>query len=71
MSSYCDRVGHKLPIVLSLFGNLLSSLCLAVLATKTFLGWPIASVLVFAALNRIFGGVPLVRITFAIGKTVI
>lgn len=60
LSSYCDRGRHKLPIILSLCGSLLSSLYLALLATDAFIDWPMPSVLAYAVFNRGFGGLPVV-----------
>ena len=60
LSSYCDKIGHKLPLVLAISGNMLSSMYLALLATKQFLAWPMASVLAYGVLNRILGGFSLV-----------
>lgn len=62
LSSYCDKIGHKLPLVLPLIGSALATIYLALLATTQFLVWPMATVLVYPLLNTIFGGYPMVSL---------
>ena len=62
LSSYCDKVGHKLPLILPMVGTALATIFLALLATTKFLVWPMGTVLIYAVLNSGLGGYPLVGI---------
>ena len=62
LSSYCDKVGHKLPLILPILGSMLSTVYLALLATTKFLSWPMTTVLVYPILSTLFGGYPMVCI---------
>ncbi|XP_067933863.1 lysosomal proton-coupled steroid conjugate and bile acid symporter SLC46A3-like [Watersipora subatra] len=56
LASYCDKVGHKLPYVLPIFGNFLSTAYLAVLTTPKFLSWDMSAIFGYSILYTGFGG---------------
>ena len=60
LNSYCDTVGHRLPLALSACSIILSAVVLAVLATPSLYHLPTALILVYGACNGICGGNPLV-----------
>ena len=62
LSSYCDTVGHKLPLVLPTVGSALASLILAVLATPSLLAVPIPVCFVYSVVHSAFGGYSMVSI---------
>lgn len=66
LSSYCDRAGHKLPLILPAVGSFLSCSWLAMLTSSRFLYWPMETLLLFAFLNSALGGPPMVRKTWSI-----
>ena len=66
LSSYCDTVGHKLPLVLPTVGSALASLILAVLATPSLLAVPIPVCFVYSVVHSAFGGYSMVSSNYLI-----
>ena len=62
LSSYCDTVGFKLPLILPLVGWLLYSVMLALLAYPPFLHWPMYTLILAGLCYGSFGGSALVSI---------
>ena len=54
LSSYCDKVGHKLPLILPVVSFMIGSVYLSLLVV--FLSWPMWTVLIFPILYTMFGG---------------
>ncbi|XP_067932685.1 proton-coupled folate transporter-like [Watersipora subatra] len=63
LSSYCDRVGHKLPYLLPCIGSFLYSFSLAVLATPQLLDWPIEIMFIPSFLSSFLGNFSMVLMT--------
>jgi len=46
LGSYCDKVGHKVPILIPLFGQLFSALWFGIMSLKATANWPIYYILI-------------------------
>ncbi|KAF6031428.1 hypothetical protein EB796_010294 [Bugula neritina] len=57
LSSYCDRVGFKLPYVFACLGNIFCTGYLSLLATPQFIGWPMPVTLIYSFLYSCLGTV--------------
>lgn len=63
LSSYCDKAGHKLPLLLPTIGSALASLVLAALATPQLLWLPIATTFTYSIVYSMFGGYSMVSVS--------
>lgn len=61
LSSYCDKAGHKLPLLLPVIGTFLANCWMVPLVNPALLGWPMETTLVFAFLNSFLGYYPMVK----------
>jgi len=62
LSSYSDRIGHRLPICLPAISFALAAGALAVLSNNSLISLPIELLLVYGFLYSFLGGGPLVSL---------
>ena len=61
LSSYCDKVGHKLPLLLPLLGSLIYMPWLLVNSLPQYIvSWPMAFILIYAGVYGCFGSFAMV-----------
>ena len=63
LSSYCDKVGHRLPLLLPSIGSMLASLVTAALATPSLQWLPMSSAFIYSIVYSMFGAYSMVSIT--------
>lgn len=59
LSSYCDRVGHRVPMLLPLLSAAMSTAWLAVMTTPGLQHWPLETALAYGVLGSCLGSFPM------------